>query len=136
MKGLRPVLALTAAGAAVALVVAGRAPAKSPPPCAADVEKFCPGVPAGAGRILACLQEHASKLSPECQQGLETRKRHVDRRTPRPGGAAWVGPCMGDIQKLCKDVPAGAGRIAECLAQHRSELSDACKAAFPPQKGK
>jgi len=34
--------------------------------CRADVEKFCPGVKPGEGRIIACLESNSSKLSQEC----------------------------------------------------------------------
>jgi len=35
--------------------------------------------------------------------------------------------CMPDIEKFCKTVKAGRGRIATCLTQHTSELSPTCK---------
>ncbi|PIR20983.1 MAG: hypothetical protein COV45_03720 [Deltaproteobacteria bacterium CG11_big_fil_rev_8_21_14_0_20_47_16] len=38
------------------------------------------------------------------------------------------GPCKPDIQKFCKDVKRGDGRIINCLKDHGSELSDGCKA--------
>jgi hypothetical protein len=40
--------------------------------CRGDYEKFCTGVMPGGGRIAACLKSHASELSQECQQALES----------------------------------------------------------------
>jgi OmpA family len=34
--------------------------------CAGDVDRFCPGVPPGQGRIKACMKAHMSELSPSC----------------------------------------------------------------------
>jgi chemotaxis protein MotB len=34
--------------------------------CAGDVERLCPGVPPGQGRIKACLKERVSQLSATC----------------------------------------------------------------------
>jgi len=36
--------------------------------CKADYEKFCASVMPGGGRIVKCLNEHLSELSPQCQQ--------------------------------------------------------------------
>ena len=38
--------------------------------CAADVQKFCAGVQAGGGRILACLKQHKSEVSDGCRQAV------------------------------------------------------------------
>ena len=38
--------------------------------CAADFKTFCSGVQPGGGRIRACLQQNAAKLSPGCQTAL------------------------------------------------------------------
>lgn len=36
--------------------------------------------------------------------------------------------CRPEMDKFCKDVAAGQGRILKCLQEHEAELSDACKA--------
>ena len=35
--------------------------------------------------------------------------------------------CKADVEKFCKDVQRGEGRIAHCLAEHQANLSGACK---------
>jgi hypothetical protein len=37
------------------------------------------------------------------------------------------GPCKGDIEKFCKDVKQGQGRIIKCLKGHENELSPICR---------
>ena len=37
--------------------------------------------------------------------------------------------CEADVKKLCAGVQPGGGRILQCLAQHKAEVSDACKQA-------
>lgn len=38
--------------------------------------------------------------------------------------------CKADAEKFCKGVQPGGGRIARCLAEHKSELTEPCKAAL------
>jgi len=38
------------------------------------------------------------------------------------------GPCKSDIEKLCKDVQPGEGRVMKCLNDHEAELSAECQA--------
>jgi hypothetical protein len=40
--------------------------------CAGDVGRFCPEVPEGGGRILACLRSHQTDLSDTCQDVLSS----------------------------------------------------------------
>ena len=35
--------------------------------------------------------------------------------------------CGGDVRTLCAGVPAGGGRIMQCLASQAAALSPACK---------
>ena len=38
--------------------------------CAADVQKLCPNVPQGGGRIIACLKQHKEEVSDRCKQAI------------------------------------------------------------------
>jgi hypothetical protein len=38
--------------------------------------------------------------------------------------------CHEDIERLCKEVKPGDGRIRECLRAHRDELSAGCQTAI------
>lgn len=37
--------------------------------------------------------------------------------------------CLGDIEKFCKDVALGEGRIAACIMQNESKLTPQCAEA-------
>ncbi len=41
--------------------------------------------------------------------------------------SAQASPCAADVQKFCKDIPAGGGTRYQCLKDHEKDLSDACK---------
>lgn len=49
------------------------------------------------------------------------------RAADAPGQAA----CRSDARSLCSQVGPGGGRIAGCLKEHESQLSEACRAALP-----
>jgi hypothetical protein len=42
--------------------------------------------------------------------------------------------CGPDVEKYCKDVPAGHGGRYKCLKGHENELSAPCKAALQPKQ--
>jgi len=55
---------------------------------------------------------------------------------PGPGGPNPAGPpasengrgaCRADVQHLCGDVQPGRGAKRQCLRQHQSEISPACR---------
>ena len=107
-----------------ALMWTATANAQADMACAFDVQKFCSDVKAGGGRIMKCLQAHAADVSPGCKEALGK-----GQGAAKPMGG-WFKSCEGDVGKLCKDVPAGKGRIAECLNSHTDQLSPVCKTAL------
>ena len=42
--------------------------ARAEQPCRPEAQKLCNGVQPGGGRIMACLKQHESELSPQCQK--------------------------------------------------------------------
>ncbi|MCX5849706.1 MAG: cysteine rich repeat-containing protein [Deltaproteobacteria bacterium] len=46
------------------------------------------------------------------------------------------GACRADIEKFCKDVQPGQGRLVQCVKQHEAELSPACKEQIDVDKEK
>lgn len=92
--------------------------------CKADAEKFCKGIEPGEGRILKCLNEHESELSPACRETVSSWMQKVSE-----GGEAVLPACKPDAARLCQGVAPGQGRIATCLKEHEAELSQECKEA-------
>jgi hypothetical protein len=87
--------------------------------CQADAFSYCQGVPAGKGRLYACLAGHRDQISSECTKALSA----VD----------WfVSACGADRDRLCSGVPAGEGGVIACLVTARDRLSPACQAVFWP----
>jgi hypothetical protein len=73
------VLWLLSAGAVLAAD-----PTASPSPraaCKSDVDKLCPGIQPGGGRIIACLKQNQAQVSAACKDALAKAR----ERKP-PGG--------------------------------------------------
>ena len=45
-------------------------------------------------------------------------------------GGLMQGACMNDIKSLCGSIQPGGGRVRDCMRDHRTQLSIACKAAI------
>jgi len=58
---------------------------------------------------------------------VEKRERRRDDR--------WDA-CKQDGEKFCKGIEPGEGRIIECMREHKSEFSDACKALMSEKREK
>ena len=43
--------------------------------CRPDVERLCPGVQPGGGRIKACLMQHKNEISVGCAKALQSAKK-------------------------------------------------------------
>jgi len=49
---------------------------------------------------------------------------------PAPPSGEVLQACHADFQKFCPGVRPGGGRLQECMAPHKAELSQACKDAL------
>ena len=96
--------------------------------CGSDKEAFCADVKPGKGRVIRCLESHASdaKFSAECRAILDRRgvRRAADWRLDY----ALRKACSGTVKKLCGDAVKAAkakvsasGGVLECL---KSQFAD------------
>jgi len=92
--------------------------AQTSPPCAEEIAKFCKDIQPCKGFLMNCLKEHENELSPTCKAKVEGAKKRLEEAQLA---------CSEDIQKFCKDLQPGGGRIAKCLKEHANDLSPACK---------
>ncbi len=90
--------------------------------CRADVEKLCKGVEPGEGRLAHCMKEHESEISPGCKEHMAKMHEAMQKRMQ-----AFNEACKGDVEKYCKDVKPGEGRMAGCLRKNEASLSAGCK---------
>jgi hypothetical protein len=69
--------------AGAALMIAGAACAQDAGPgpgpgrggavrqaCRADIEKLCPGVQPGGGRVMQCMRQHTAEISDPCKSAM------------------------------------------------------------------
>jgi len=90
--------------------------------CRDDMKKFCKDIKPGEGRMMECMKSHEAELSSGCKSMMASKKEHMKERMHSAHEA-----CKPDVEKFCKDIEPGKGRIMECLKSHESELSAACK---------
>ena len=118
--------------------------------CPADYQTYCSNVPTGGSASLACLKRNAQSLSEPCRQAVAAigSRAPAAAATTAPGTAApaartYAPPmsprqeamllrraCGPDYRAYCRDVPAGGGRIIECLQANGPSLSRQCRSAL------
>jgi Cysteine rich repeat len=124
--------------------------------CRADYQTYCASVPTGGSAALACLQQNAQSLSVPCQRAVgavggsapsaQSQRPPPAPAAPQPAAPAYSAPpppmsprqeamllrrsCAGDYKTYCGDVPAGGGRIIECLRANGPSLSRQCRSAL------
>jgi hypothetical protein len=86
--------------------------------CREEIAQYCKGAKPGGGRILSCLKEHESDLSPACREKLAAIE-NLLKEAKRA--------CAADIERFCKGIQPGEGRIARCLKEHVEEVSPQCR---------
>jgi hypothetical protein len=91
--------------------------------CASDYMKFCAGQDAHSDSGRTCMRTHRSEFTQTCQNAMAARRAEMMERIKTA--------CAADIAKFCNtgsQTDEGPGR---CLRDHRDQLSDGCKSAFP-----
>ncbi len=91
-------------------------------PCQADAKKLCPGVKAGHGAILNCLEGKQDQVSAACKDAVAAKVQAV------------VDACKDDKEKFCPTVNPGEGKIIQCLKKNQAHLSASCKDVFAQAK--
>jgi hypothetical protein len=92
--------------------------------CKADLEKICPGVEPGHGRILACLEGKTDQLSQACKDDVSKKL------------VKFYKACKPDADKFCATVERGQGRVMQCLSDNEASLSTGCKNVWGKAKAK
>jgi hypothetical protein len=89
--------------------------------CMIDIQEFCKGIKRGGGRIWTCLKSNEDRLSQGCKDYIaQVREKRKD----------FHNACETDINKFCKEILPGKGRIVSCLKSHERELSETCRNIF------
>ena len=88
--------------------------------CATDLQKLCPGIPPGRGRLRNCFREHIHDVSSPCLVRLakfaEVRGFHKE--------------CSAYLRQQCGSVERSGGQFSACLKSAIASLSVTCKAAL------
>jgi len=95
--------------------------------CKAEIETYCKDVTPGEGRVLACLYAHSDKLSSQCEYALYDAAAQLERAVNAL--AYVVNECADDLDQFCQKVPAGEGRLLQCLRKNDAKVSSRCKEA-------
>lgn len=90
--------------------------------CAEDAKKLCKDVQPGGGHLAQCMKKHEAELSPGCKAHQQAMRQEMKKEIETIQQA-----CQGDVEKFCKDVQPGGGRVARCLKQNEAQLSSTCK---------
>ena len=96
--------------------------------CEKELAAYCQGVTPGEGRILACLYAHADKLSGQCEYALFDAAAQLERAVAAL--AYLASECGDDLEKYCASVPAGEGRLLDCLNKNEKKVSRRCQQAL------
>ena len=96
--------------------------------CKAELETYCKDVKPGEGRVLACLFAYQDKLSGKCEYALYDASVQLERAVAAL--AYVVNECADDLDKHCRSVEAGEGRLLECIEKNDKNVSARCKNAL------
>src|ERR1019366_7502392 len=84
--------------------------------CASDVQKLCPGVPSGGGRVLACLKQHQDQVSDGCNRAI----------------LSAMGKSSGDANSAASPAPPAASPAPAAPVEHRNDAGSASTGPSSP----
>jgi hypothetical protein len=92
--------------------------------CEQELQGYCKEVTPGQGRVLACLYAYSDKLSGKCEYALYDAAVQLERAV---AALTYVAnECMDDLEQHCAGIPAGEGRLLQCLDDNRDKVSKRC----------
>ncbi|MGA8891011.1 MAG: cysteine rich repeat-containing protein [Anaeromyxobacteraceae bacterium] len=118
IPGVRPFLVVLSLVAAPAW-----ADEPAPSPCEPDVQRLCADVPAGGGKLRACLRRNEPQLSPACRARME-----ADDQEARDTVQQFGRSCRADVAEFCSRIAIGDGVVFDCLESRLPRLTRACQA--------
>ena len=80
--------------------------------CRDDAKKYCASVQPGGGRVMGCLKDKQSELSPACQAALPVMER-----------------CAQEVKSACG--ATGKRGLRECLRSQSEKISPECRSLAP-----
>jgi len=95
--------------------------------CGADINRYCGAENLGNGRIQACLEKNASKVSPTCTSTLASVLTSISQRQEAQASVFKV--CQHDISQYCNGVK-GDGHILACLVETKRVDNRGCNQAI------
>lgn len=98
--------------------------------CEADVRKFCGDIPAGGGRVHACLQSHVDDLSKTCRRTeFSLVQLEMEEVELNP---AVLRACNSLLLTDCRGVEDSHGAKFRCLEDHKAadKTEPACRDAI------
>lgn len=97
--------------------------------CAAEIKTYCATVTPGSDRIVACLIAHEDKIPPRCRLTAYMGSDELGVRMKALKAMAKT--CSSDILQYCSKIPAGGGRIYDCLIKNKATLTNDCRSQVP-----
>jgi hypothetical protein len=96
--------------------------------CGKDIEKLCPGVNLGSGRLRNCLDQKQASVSGQCKGDMARAFDGMQRRAQ--ARVAVLKICERDGLRLCGSVQKGDGQILECMILAQRSVSAKCNQAI------
>lgn len=96
--------------------------------CGEDISRLCPTANLGGGELRACMQEHLSKVSAQCQADYAKVIASISQRTAAQ--QSIVHACNADAARLCPGMVPQDGNLLSCLLEATKVVSAACNQAI------